>query len=73
MGQLKRKKSFGIIDFPDPSNMKSVKRYCPICGNVLHKWILDPEQNYKAITAPNKLQCLECGEIIQIFHPSSLS
>ena len=39
------------------------------------KWILDFEQNenYKAITVPNKLQCLECDEIVTIYHPSALS
>lgn len=52
--------------------MKSEKGFCPYGASILQKWISDPEQNHKAITVPNKLQCLECGEIIQIFHPSSL-
>jgi len=69
----KRKKSYGIIDFPNPNNIKSEKRYCPNCQSILQKWIMDPEQNYKAITVPNKMQCLQCGEVVTIYHPLSLS
>lgn len=36
------------------------------------KWIVDLEQD-KPIKVPNKLQCMECGEIVTIYHPSSLS
>lgn len=72
MGQIKRKKSYGIINFPDPNDEESINRYCPNCGSILQKWILDSEQD-KAITVPNNLQCMACGEIVTIYHPSSLS
>ena len=72
MSGIKRKKSFGIIDFPNPNAVESVK-YCPNCTSLFQKWILDPQQGDKAIQVPNKLQCLACGEIVTIYHPSSLS
>jgi hypothetical protein len=71
MPGIKRKKSYGIIDFPDPNDVESVRMYCPNCTSILQKWILDFEYD-KAITVPNKLQCLSCGEIVTIYHPSSL-
>jgi hypothetical protein len=74
MPRIKRKKTFGIINFPE-SNSNDVEsvRYCPNCSSILQKWILDFEQNDKAIKVPNKLQCLTCGEIVTIYHPSSLT
>ena len=71
MPAIKRKQSYGIINFPDSHDEKSV-RYCPNCTSILQKWIFDFEQD-KAITVPNKLMCLSCGEIVTIYHPSSLS
>ena len=73
MPGIRRKKSYGIINFPDPHEVESVKRFCPNCSSILQKWILDSEQKDKAIQVPNKLQCLNCGEIVTIYHPSSLT
>ena len=69
MGQIKRKNSFGIINAEED---KEPVRYCPNFTSILQKWIFDFEQN-KPIKVPNKLQCLACGEIVTIYHPSSLS
>jgi hypothetical protein len=73
MGQIKRKQSYGIINFPDPkSEMESIKLFCPICTSLMQKWIVELEYD-KPMTVPNKLQCLKCGEIVTIYHPSALS
>lgn len=73
MPGIKRKKSYGIINYPNPNDVESVRYYCPICASILQKWILDFEQNDNPIKVPNKLQCLACGEIVTIYHPSALS
>lgn len=72
MGQIKRKKSYGIIDFPDPNNVESVKRYCPNCSSLLQKWAVDFQHYDKPITVPDTLFCLQCGETVKLYHPSSL-
>jgi len=38
----------------------------------LKEWIFEFEQNDKPIKVPNKLQCHTCGEIVTIYHTSSL-
>ncbi len=49
--------------------MKESVKFCPNCSSTLKEWIFEYE---KPIKVTNKLQCHRCGEIVTIYHTSSL-